>query len=129
MVIVIEKLEDVGSDEVVRSWVHKRRPVLLKGAASNWQAVEKWGFDYFEKHYGDEMVGIGREKIAREADGTQYVIDIEGLSIRDFVRQVGTGRQFSSCARQICHCASLPLTGNELSSARCVLLLASRQSL
>jgi len=87
----IPVVSDLGPEQIVRDWVQKRRPVLLKDAAAHWPAVQKWGFEFFDKHYGDEMVGIGRETIDRDAEGTSFEIDVEGLSIRDFVRRVGAG--------------------------------------
>jgi hypothetical protein len=81
----------IGAEEIVRDWVKKQRPVLLKDAAAHWPAISKWGFDFFEKNYGDEMIAIGKERIERADDGTSFDIDVEGLSIRDFVRRVGAG--------------------------------------
>lgn len=81
----------LGPEEIVNDWVRKRRPVVLKDAAAHWPAVEKWGFEFFDKHYGQEMVGIGKEQVDRSEDGTSFEIDVEGLSFSEFVRRVGAG--------------------------------------
>ena len=78
-------------EEVYRDWVLEQRPVVIKQGAAHWKAVEKWDFGYFDKHYGTEMVGIGRERIDRQPDGTSFEIETEGLNLSQFVRRVGAG--------------------------------------
>ena len=81
----------VGPEEIVREWVNKRRPVVIKGAAEHWPAVQKWDFNFFDKRYGSEMIGIGTEHIERTAEGTSFAIDVEGLSIHEFTQRIGAG--------------------------------------
>ena len=77
-------VSDIGAEEIVRDWVSKQRPVLLKDAAAHWPAISKWGFDFFEKNYGDEMVAIGKERIAHSAQADSPA----GLARQKMVRLI-----------------------------------------
>ncbi|GAA3567680.1 cupin-like domain-containing protein [Amycolatopsis ultiminotia] len=49
----IDRVHDPDPAEFVRDYVRKRRPAVITGLMDSWPAMERWGFDYFRKFFGD----------------------------------------------------------------------------
>lgn len=43
-------------------YINKGEPLLIKGGAKNWEAVEKWDYDFFKNNYGDHSVILTNRK-------------------------------------------------------------------
>ncbi|QIS21226.1 cupin-like domain-containing protein [Nocardia terpenica] len=49
----IDRVHNPSPEEFKRDYVDKRRPVIITGLMDSWPAMERWGFDYFKKFFGD----------------------------------------------------------------------------
>ena len=60
--------QDTTPEEFRRDYIRRYTPVVLKGVASQWPAVQKWSPEFFAAHYGSENLlvrtrsaGVGAE--------------------------------------------------------------------
>lgn len=58
-------VEDISRDEFYRSFVQKKRPVVIKGVIDKWDALKKWGLDYMAEAGKDLDVNVKTGNIAR----------------------------------------------------------------
>jgi hypothetical protein len=75
----------------VHSFVRRRIPVVLRGAASEWSATKTWSLQFFKERYGDEGIMIPREEIERGREGSLYSIEFEPFTVGKFVDAVESG--------------------------------------
>jgi hypothetical protein len=53
---VVDK--DISREEFYEKYFKGNLPLVLKGAAKDWQSGKKWSFDFFKEHYGQKEVVI-----------------------------------------------------------------------
>jgi hypothetical protein len=56
--IEVDKRENLTRDEFTREYLKPLKPVILKDLSKNWEAKEKWTFDFFKKKYGDIIIPV-----------------------------------------------------------------------
>lgn len=56
--MTLDKIQNISSDEFRKEFVAKRKPVILKDAVKNWEALEKWSPEFWKKNYGNKKVKI-----------------------------------------------------------------------
>jgi len=44
--------------EFRKQFLNKDRPVKIVGALDGWPAMQKWSLEFFEKEYGEQMIGV-----------------------------------------------------------------------
>jgi len=54
--IEVEQRVNLSIDEFKNHYIRKGIPVVLKGAAKEWNCVKEWSIDYFKEKYGDEDI-------------------------------------------------------------------------
>ena len=52
----VDTTEDISASKFVEKYVDAKRPVVLKGLAKDWPAINKWNPDFFSDNYGDTKV-------------------------------------------------------------------------
>jgi ribosomal protein L16 Arg81 hydroxylase len=69
-------------------YFYENRPVLVKNWANNWPAMNRWNFNFFKKHYGNEIVEITS---GRDSDEL-YEIEMENfkrkITLRDYLELI-----------------------------------------
>ena len=79
----IERRKDISLNEFMSEYVKKGKPVVLEGAASDWDCCKKWNLDYFKDLHGDdEIVMIDQELIENP---------YEELTLRDIINNIQQG--------------------------------------
>lgn len=84
-------LHDYNAEVIFMDYIQKKKPVLLKGAAKNWPASEKWSFDSFKKQFANDDVYIANEIFERNSDGVFYNINLLPYKMGKFVDEVNAG--------------------------------------
>jgi lysine-specific demethylase 8 len=67
----VETLERPGAERFRSEFLGKQRPVKISGAIDNWPAfkTKPWSLDYFERQYGQEVIGIEKFEPGERGDG------------------------------------------------------------
>jgi hypothetical protein len=56
MTVSVERVHDIGVEELRREYAEKNRPVIITGCFDHWPARKKWSLDYFEERFGDKTL-------------------------------------------------------------------------
>ena len=91
----IRPIPEVGLndiDKIFSDYISNNRPVVIKGAASDWDATKTWTFEYFKQAYGDDNVLIANENFERTKKGIYYDIKLMPCTISNFVDAVDAGK-------------------------------------
>ena len=56
----VDKVDSICPEEFRDRYYNPMRPLVIKGLSKQWQAYEKWGWDYFKSVVGE--VNIARQK-------------------------------------------------------------------
>lgn len=80
----IEVLESPSLANFRRRFLIPQIPVKISGAIDDWPALSKWSLDFFEREYGDEVVGVERFDPGERGDGKNSPQDyVEFLKFQD----------------------------------------------
>ncbi len=64
-IIPLERRANISLEEFKKEYVAKRKPVVLEGAAKDWDSTKNWTLDYFKDLHGkDEIVMVDQINIA-----------------------------------------------------------------
>lgn len=77
----------VQASDGTEPFVDYYKPVVFKGAASNWDCVNQWNFDFFAQRYGDEEVTIISNKGLTEVDTSST----KNISFREYIHNLKSG--------------------------------------
>jgi hypothetical protein len=70
----------------------KNRPVVLKGAAANWECVRKWDLNYLSNEYGSDPVDLLNPSGLSVSEMSDVV---ERSTLGDFIREIqGGGKKY-----------------------------------
>ncbi|HTB07326.1 MAG TPA: cupin-like domain-containing protein [Bacteroidia bacterium] len=73
--IQIERRKDLSLDEFKNHYRKKGIPVIMEGAANNWDCVKKWSLEYFKELHGKDVIALTNHKF-KEAYETTTLADI-----------------------------------------------------
>ncbi len=55
----IEELPaDISDNDFLDLCYKSGKPIVFRGAAKNWPAIQNWSLDFFEKHHGDKIIEL-----------------------------------------------------------------------
>lgn len=79
----IERRKDLSLEEFKNHYVRKGIPVVIEGAAKDWDCVRKWSLEYFkELHGNDEIVLVDQLKIES---------GYETIKLKDIIDNIHSG--------------------------------------
>ncbi len=55
-IIPIQRRANLSKEEFINEYVKKGIPVVLEGAAKDWDCVKKWSLEYFKDLHGDDKI-------------------------------------------------------------------------
>lgn len=61
-VIPIERRTDLSREEFRKKYLNKGIPVVLEGAAKDWDCVKKWSLEYFKELHGEDEIVLYAQK-------------------------------------------------------------------
>ena len=94
-VISIDRRKDLSPDEFYEQYFKRGMPVVLAGAAKDWQCVKEWDFDYLSKIVGaDSVMLLPKERTTDGFDGTRDEEAVEHTDFKNFIQGLkqGTGK-------------------------------------
>lgn len=56
--IPLERRKNLSLEEFKKEYVAKQKPVILEGAAKEWDCVKNWNLDYFKNLHGKDEIAI-----------------------------------------------------------------------
>ena len=60
----IDTVESISKKDFIKNYLKKRKPLLMKGYAKNWENFDKWNLDYIKEKAGDQTVPLYDSKPA-----------------------------------------------------------------
>jgi hypothetical protein len=82
-IIPIERRKDLTLKEFKENYVRKGIPVILEGAAKDWDCVKKWSLEYFKELHGDDEIVL----VEVEKEGYPY----ERITLREVIDNIRSG--------------------------------------
>lgn len=79
----IERRKDLSIEEFKRHYMRKGIPVVIEGAALDWECVKTWSLDYMKKLHGDDEILY----VKLQTDGYPY----ETITLREVIDNMQTG--------------------------------------
>jgi hypothetical protein len=79
----IERRKDLSLKEFKNHYVKKGIPVVLEGAAKDWDCVKKWSLDYFKELHGSDEILL--------VDQANMAADYESITLADVIDNIRTG--------------------------------------
>jgi hypothetical protein len=55
-IMSVERRTDLSREEFMNHYVRKGIPVVMEGAAKDWECVKKWSLEYFKAQHGDDEI-------------------------------------------------------------------------
>ena len=55
-ITIVDFVEDITIANFKKHYINKGIPVVIKGGAKNWNAVNEWSIDFFKDRYGEEEI-------------------------------------------------------------------------
>jgi hypothetical protein len=80
-VVQIERRKDLSLKEFNNHYRKKGIPVVMEGAAKDWDCVKNWSLDYFKQMHGNDVVALTDYRIANTYETTtlkEIIEDIQG---------------------------------------------------
>lgn len=80
--IEIQKVHNLSVSEFKEKYLENNLPVILVGAAKDWEATSKWSLDYFKEHYPNEeqpIIDSSGEEIYKKKV-TQEKLEVKTLA-------------------------------------------------
>jgi lysine-specific demethylase 8 len=79
----VKREKNLSKEGFVESYLKKGIPVILEGAAMDWECVKKWSLDYFKDLHGEDEIIISGDN-AREKP-------FEILKLKDLINNIDKG--------------------------------------
>ena len=57
-IMEVDRVKDISPERLIREYINKNKPVILEGAALEWNCVKNWGIDYFIEKHGDDAITV-----------------------------------------------------------------------
>jgi hypothetical protein len=81
--VPIERRKDLTIEEFRNYYLKKGIPVVMEGAANEWDCVKHWSFDYFKKLHGDDEILL----VQLQKEGYPY----ETITLREVIDNMSSG--------------------------------------
>lgn len=91
----VDRQENLTPEEFYTEYFTKGIPVVLAGAAREWQCVRQWDFDYLSRIVGtDPVTLLPKERTTDGFDGTRDDESVEHTDFENFINGIkkGTGK-------------------------------------
>ena len=86
-IMPMERRKDLSKEEFLNYYVRKGIPVVLEGAAKDWDCVKKWSLDYFKEQHGDDEALMATQENMKNYEASTLREVIENI-------QSGGGKYF-----------------------------------
>ncbi len=82
----IERRKDISLKEFKNHYMRKGIPVVLEGAAKDWDCVKKWSLDYFKELHGDDEIVMATQ---------ENMNNYEAITLREVIDNIkGGGKKY-----------------------------------
>lgn len=87
-IIPVDRRTNLSLEEFQREYVDGMKPVILEGAAKEWNCVKEWSLDYFKKLHGEDVIVM--------ADQLKMENPYEVMTLADLIDGIhkGTGKYY-----------------------------------
>ena len=62
----VPRVETISEDEFLRNYLRKSRPVVITNGARDWNATQKWSFDYFRSLDSNFTISLEEGNVMQE---------------------------------------------------------------
>jgi hypothetical protein len=78
----LERRRDLSLKEFKEHYVRRGIPVVMEGAAANWECVKKWSLDYFKELHGDDEIVMASQ---------EYMNNVQTTTLREVIDNIRAG--------------------------------------
>ncbi len=89
-VLPVDTERGISIEEFRKRYQSQNIPVVLKGAASNWECVRKWDLNFLKETYGQDSVAMLSPKGLSTSQDEE---DFENSTLGDFIDHIQNGGQ------------------------------------
>jgi hypothetical protein len=82
--IPVQRVKTLSKKDFFKHYVKKGIPVIIEGAAKDWECVREWSLDYFKNLHGDDKI------VFMDSDG--YLGDYEETTLRKVIDDIKLGK-------------------------------------
>jgi len=82
-IVEIELITNLTEEQFKKNHLGKGTPVILDGAAKDWDCVKKWSFDYLKELHGDDEIVI--------ANNAQKNSEFEFITLAEIIDSINSG--------------------------------------
>lgn len=82
-IVKIDRRTNLSIEELQKEYINKGIPVILEGAAKDWDCVNKWSLEYFKKLHGDDEILI--------LDSKHIDNDYEKITLKELIDDIRGG--------------------------------------
>jgi hypothetical protein len=75
----IERRKDLSLKELKNHYMRKGIPVVMEGAAKDWDCVKKWSLDYFKEMHGDDEALMAMQEDMNSYESTTLAAVIDNI--------------------------------------------------
>ncbi len=84
----VDTVEKISKQYFVDHYFKPQKPVLIKGFAKQWEAYDKWNFDYIYEQVGEQVVGLYENKPADAKKSTDA--PVQKMRFKDYLTLIRT---------------------------------------
>lgn len=101
----IDRCDRLSCEDFKANYVDKRRPALISGFISQWQAFKKWSPAYFKKIAPQVKVSVKEFGSSNEIKSSAWTIE----RYADFLEQQDTAKTAEEARRPLPYCHDVPI--------------------
>jgi len=79
----VDTVEKISKQDFIDNYFKPQKPLLIKGFAKEWEAFEKWNFDYIYEQVGEQIVGLYENKPADAKKSTDA--PVQKMRFKDYL--------------------------------------------
>ncbi len=90
--VYLARIPPPSKEYFYRHYVRTGTPVVITGLVSNWQALERWNFEYFQSYFSHTEAGVVRLKNGELDLNTERGSKTERLTVGETIQSIMQGK-------------------------------------
>ena len=83
----VETVQSISFEDFKHNYLEAGKPLIIKNYASQWEALQKWTYDYFSEKYGDIKVKLYGKWLDNEPTAIEMP-PVKQVPFREYIQQM-----------------------------------------